>query len=183
MPYDLVRLSKKIAHALRHAPEHYGLSLDAEGWVRVDDLVAGLRRSGKHWAQLSAVDVLRVVEATTDKPRYALQGGNIRALHGHSVPEKIAHAPAEPPALLYHGTPKTALAAILREGLKPMSRQYVHLATQPDLAQEVGERRRGDTIVLTIQAQAAHQAGIRFYPSSATVWLAEALPPLFIQLE
>ena len=31
---DYKRLSKSISHALRHHPEEYSLTLDAEGWTR-----------------------------------------------------------------------------------------------------------------------------------------------------
>ena len=38
MHHDLIQLSKTISHALRHAPEQYGLTLDSEGWVATQDL-------------------------------------------------------------------------------------------------------------------------------------------------
>jgi putative RNA 2'-phosphotransferase len=37
---DPKQLSKTLAHALRHAPEEYNLTLDPEGWVGLDDLLA-----------------------------------------------------------------------------------------------------------------------------------------------
>ncbi|GLH96713.1 hypothetical protein Pa4123_19870 [Phytohabitans aurantiacus] len=38
----MVKLSKRMSLALRHAPERFGLALDEGGWVRVDDLLAAL---------------------------------------------------------------------------------------------------------------------------------------------
>ena len=38
-----VRLSKRMSKVLRHAPGSVGLTLDAHGWVAVDDLLAALR--------------------------------------------------------------------------------------------------------------------------------------------
>ncbi len=40
---DMVRLSKRISLALRHAPGRFGLVLDEAGWVEVEDLLAALR--------------------------------------------------------------------------------------------------------------------------------------------
>jgi putative RNA 2'-phosphotransferase len=48
---DLVKLSKTMAHALRHAPEAYGLTLDADGWVAIEALIAGLQRR-KIWQHI-----------------------------------------------------------------------------------------------------------------------------------
>jgi putative RNA 2'-phosphotransferase len=61
-----------------------------------------------------------------------------------------------------------------------MSRQYVHFAADVDMAIDVGARRKGQTVLLTIRAGDAHRAGVIFYRSSEAVWLADALPPQFI---
>jgi putative RNA 2'-phosphotransferase len=37
-----VALSKTISHALRHAPDQYGLELDEAGWVDVAELTRAL---------------------------------------------------------------------------------------------------------------------------------------------
>ena len=43
-PSEYTRLSRTIAHALRHAPEQYGIALDAEGWTGLDVLLDVLRQ-------------------------------------------------------------------------------------------------------------------------------------------
>ncbi len=40
MKEELVQLSRTMSYALRHHPESFGLVLDSEGWVPVDDLLA-----------------------------------------------------------------------------------------------------------------------------------------------
>jgi putative RNA 2'-phosphotransferase len=37
-----VRLSKRVARVLRHAPQSVGLTLDAQGWVPVSELLAAV---------------------------------------------------------------------------------------------------------------------------------------------
>jgi putative RNA 2'-phosphotransferase len=105
---DYKRLSKTISRALRHDPAAYGMELDVEGWVQVDDLLAALRCRHRDWRELDEVDLEKMMERA-EKQRYEIQDGKIRAYYGHSVPEKIEKSSAEPPSVLFHGTaPETA---------------------------------------------------------------------------
>ncbi|MBI5957516.1 MAG: RNA 2'-phosphotransferase [Chloroflexi bacterium] len=177
---DYKRLSKTIAVALRHNPEKFGLTLDTEGWTLVDDLLSALRRRNREWRDLTGTDLLKMIEQST-KQRYELRDGKIRAFYGHSLDEKIEKTPAEPPEMLYHGTSPAAAAVILAEGLKPMSRQYVHLSTDLQTAQMVGSRHAASPVVLIVQALAAYQAGVQFYLGNEDIWLADDIPPQFIK--
>ncbi len=179
MPTDYRRLSRTIAHALRHAPWLYELELDDEGWVPVDDLLDALRRHRREWHNLT-VDDLQAMMATADKQRYELREGRIRAYYGHSTPHRLARTPAEPPTLLYHGTSDALLDAIRETGLKPMNRQYIHLSADVDTAQQVGQRKSGRTVVLIIRAEAAHAEGVPFYHGNEMVWLADSIPARYI---
>ncbi|MCD4684918.1 MAG: RNA 2'-phosphotransferase [Anaerolineae bacterium] len=178
MPIDYIRLSKTVAHALRHAPEQYGLELNSAGWVAVDDLLAVLRVR-RPWCDLTVKD-LEVMIAVADKKRYELDNGRIRAYYGHSLLEKVEKTATEPPEVLYHGTSPAHTELILVEGLKPMSRQYVHLSSDHDTARQVGSRHDSRPVILVVRARRAHVAGIDFYLGNDDVWLAEAIPTEFI---
>jgi putative RNA 2'-phosphotransferase len=102
MPLDHTRLSKTVSHALRHQPWLYELEPDSEGWVSVEDLLEALRER-KAWRNLAAADIAAMVEGS-DKRRFEMRDGRIRALYGHSIPGKLSREPARPPAVLYHGT-------------------------------------------------------------------------------
>lgn len=180
MSLDYKRLSKTIAVALRHNPEKFGLTLDAEGWTPVDDLLAALHKRSREWRDLTGTDLLKMIEQS-DKKRYELHEGRIRAYYGHSLDEKIEKMPAAPPELLFHGTSPAAAAAILDSGLKPMSRQYVHLSTDLKTAQLVGSRHAAAPVILIVQALEAHQAGVQFYLGNDDVWLADEVPAQFIR--
>ena len=98
---NLVRLSKLMSHALRHAPEEYGLVLDGEGWTPLEELVEALRPKRPDLTPEQVEAVVREIEP--DKARFAIAsppGGprEIRANYGHSLPGKIQQAEAEPPA-------------------------------------------------------------------------------------
>jgi putative RNA 2'-phosphotransferase len=179
MNHELVRLSKTVSHALRHAPWQYELELDAEGWVTVDALLAALRERRPAWELLRAEHLAEMV-AQSDKQRYEMRDGRIRALYGHSLPDRLAKTPAEPPEILYHGTSALALDAIRAEGLKPMSRQYVHLSTDEATAIQVARRKRGESAILRVKAGEAYRQGQAFYIGNERVWLADGVPPTYL---
>lgn len=179
MNENLIRLSKTISHALRHQPEAYGLQLDPEGWVAVDELLAALRQRRRAWHNVSLADISTIINESS-KQRFELHEGKIRAFYGHSTPEKVEKLPATPPATLYHGTTPQAAATIRREGLKSMKRQYVHLSTDEKTAKLVALRRTSQPVILHIAALQAHEQGIHFYLGNEDIWLADPIPPTFI---
>jgi putative RNA 2'-phosphotransferase len=177
---ELSHLSRTISHALRHEPWLYELELDEEGWVEVEALLAALRSQRHAWHHLAQQDLIRVMEAS-DKRRFELCGGLIRALYGHSTPQRLRKVPAEPPAVLYHGTTPTTAQIILAEGLKPMHRQYVHLSIDRATAYQVGRRKTREPLILQVAAEEAHTAGVVFYKGNEQVWLADYVPAAFLR--
>ncbi len=178
MSGDWTELSKAVSHALRHEPWLYELELDHEGWIPVDALVKALARDPR-WRDLSRAQLETMIERSP-KQRHEIDGSRIRALYGHSVLGRIAKVPGEPPAVLFHGTAASAIAAILDEGLRPMRRQYVHLSVDLDTAYSVGRRKSAAVAVLVIRATDARQHGARFWRGNQMVWLADHIPPAFI---
>jgi putative RNA 2'-phosphotransferase len=181
-PHQRTHLSKALALALRHKPWLFELELDEQGWTPLEPLLAALQLSRSEWKFLSEHDLQEVVE-TSDKQRYQMDAGRIRALYGHSIPGRIAKVLAKPPAILYHGTPAAALIHIQAHGLRPMSRQYVHLAIDIDMAVQVGRRKGSEPIVLWVEAEMAFEHGVSFYRGNELVWLADHVPPDYIRVE
>lgn len=177
---NLTRLSKAMSHALRHAPDQYGLVLNAEGWADVDALLEGLRARYPAWGMLTRDDLQRAMDAA-NKQRYELRGGRIRALYGHSASQPVTKSPAPPPEMLYHGTAAHTLDAIRQEGLRPMRRQYVHLSEDQAAAQQVGGRHSADVVILRVRAGEAYRQGTCFYHGNQQTWLADSVPPEFIE--
>jgi putative RNA 2'-phosphotransferase len=178
MSPDLVRLSKFLSLVLRHEPERIGISLDPQGWVAVDDLLAAAARAGKPISR----EQLDLVVATNDKKRFALSpdGSRIRASQGHSVEVDLALPPVVPPERLFHGTATRFLDAIRAEGLRSQSRQHVHLSPDEETAVKVGQR-HGRPAILVVLAGAMHSAGHLFYRSDNGVWLTAAVPPEYLE--
>lgn len=173
-----VRISKYLAKHLRHEPGRIGLTLDARGWVGVEEL---LRAAAAHGFPFSRAELTHVV-AANDKQRYVLDADRdrIRASQGHSVQVELDLKEVPPPEWLYHGTVGRFVAAIRAEGLRPMNRHAVHLSPDRDTATRVGAR-RGRAVVLSVAAGAMHRDGYAFQVSENGVWLTEAVPPGYVR--
>lgn len=177
---DYERLSRTIAHALRHEPWVYELEIDDEGWVPVGQLVHALRRHRPQWRGLDRSDLERMMERA-GKRRYEIRDGRIRALYGHSLPGKLEKEPARPPDRLWHGTAPSSAPEIREEGLRPMGRQYVHLSVDRPTARQVGRRKCRSPTLFRVRAAEAHGSGVSFYEGNEKVWLADRVPPKFLE--
>ena len=177
MPKKLETTSKFLSLILRHQPQTIGLTLDAEGWADLGELI---RLANAHGTALSGELVAEVV-ASSDKQRFALSDDNarIRANQGHSVKVDLGLAPQVPPQQLYHGTATRFVDSIREGGLTPAARQHVHLSATLDTAVAVGSR-HGKSVVLTVQSGAMHSDGVAFYLSENGVWLTDAVPARYI---
>ena len=165
-------VSRFLTRVLRHEPQSIGLTLDAQGWARIDELI---ERAGAQGISLTRDLVSNVVRAS-DRQRFACDGaGRIRANHGHTLPVDLGLEPTEPPAILFHGTSAASLAAIKAKGLIPGRRQFVHLSANAVTASSVG-RRHGFPVVLRVAAGRMWSAGFEFMRSASSVWLTRTVP-------
>lgn len=171
------QMSKFLSLVLRHEPQAIGLTLDANGWADVGELIAKAAKAGKHYTP----ELIAEIVATSDKKRFTLSedGTRIRAAQGHSVEVDLGLAPVEPPVVLYHGTASRSVASIRAEGLRPGSRQQVHLSPDKETARKVGMR-HGAPVVLVIQSGRMHANGIAFFRADNGVWLTDHVPPDYI---
>ncbi|WP_255640245.1 RNA 2'-phosphotransferase [Glycomyces sp. TRM65418] len=167
----LVRVSKFLSRHLRHDPDRIGIELDEHGWVEVDAL---LKAAEDHGFPITRQELEEVVDEN-DKQRFALRDGRIRANQGHTVDVDLDLDPVDPPPLLYHGTTERFLDSIREEGIKAMDRHDVHLSPDHETAVDVGSR-RGEPVVLVIDAGRMADRGHLFYRSENGVWLTEHVP-------
>lgn len=178
MRQQLADVSKFLSYVLRHQPDAIGITLDREGWADIAALISAAVKAGK---RLDREQIQRVV-ATNDKKRFAISedGLRIRAVQGHSTESvDIRYEERTPPAHLCHGTATRFLASIRKEGLRPGSRQYVHLSQDAQTAMTVGQR-YGQAVVLDVNAGLMHEQGFKFYQAENGVWLTLRVPPEFI---
>lgn len=175
---SLRRTSKFLSLVLRHRPELIGLTLDAQGWAEVDDLLTRLAAHGHPLDRATLVEVV----ATNDKQRFRLnpEQTRIRANQGHSIAVELGYEAKPPPAFLYHGTGQGAVASIWREGLRKQQRHHVHLSSDVATARQVGQR-HGPPYLFRVRAAEMARAGYPFFLSDNGVWLTEVVPVVYLE--
>lgn len=172
------KLSVFISLVLRHNPDAAHITLDEHGWADVGELLAGINDTGRE----INMEILEEIVATDNKQRYSFNQDKtlIRANQGHSIPVDVELKEQEPPEFLYHGTAARFLDAIESEGLKPMSRLYVHLSKDIETALKVG-RRHGNPVVLKVNSGDMYKDGYRFYLSENGVWLIKKVDAKYLE--
>lgn len=170
-------LSQLMSYILRHHPEEFGLTLGEDGYV---DLTLFINSISIKYPEVTWADILREVHEFKDKQRFEIKYDKIRALHGHSIKSNIRRLAEIPPKFLYHGTSHKAIDAILADGIKPMSREFVHLADNIDMAREVANRYDKNPIILIIDTTSIDCG---FYNSENGIWLTKYIKPEYIQVQ
>jgi putative RNA 2'-phosphotransferase len=180
MNTNLIKISKFLSLVLRHAPETIHLDMDKNGWVIIQHLIDNART---YKNMPLNKDLIKTIVETNNKQRFIISddGEKIRANQGHSIPVDLGLESQIPPDILYHGTATRFLGSIMRDGLKPMKRQYVHLSRTEEIAISVGKR-HGKPIVLYINAKGMYEDGYKFYLSENKVWLTDTAPLKYITI-
>lgn len=161
-----IKESKRLAYLLRHSNLP-----DYNGWVKTSVVLSRL--------SLSLQDLQQIVESD-NKGRYEISKDklSVRALYGHSINVDLGLEPTIPPLVLYHGTAEKYIDSIMKEGLRPRKRNFVHLSVTMDMAKLVGIR-HGSPVVLSIDTGAMISAGYKFYKVQNEIWLTDEIDPQF----
>ncbi len=170
------KTSRYISLILRHQPEVIGITLDEHGWADVNALIEGVNRTHP----LNR-EILEEIVRTDEKQRYSFNEDHtrIRANQGHSISVDVELKVCEPPEILYHGTGEKYVSSILKEGLIPKSRLYVHLSKDEATAKQVGSR-HGTPAVFAVEAGEMHRRGHVFFLSENGVWLVKHVPASYL---
>lgn len=132
---------------------------------------------------LSREELAFVVE-NNNKKRFQISddGSRIKANQGHSLKLDLELDEKTPPETLFHGTAQKNIDSILQKGLEKRQRHHVHLSADEETAFIVGKR-YGKPVILKVLAGKMHQKGFKFYLSDNGVWLTDAVPVEFIEVE
>ena len=163
-------VSKLMSYILRHNPGEYGLTLGEEGYVNLTAFVNAINK--KH-PDVTWFEINDAVHNFKDKRRFEVNGDKIRALHGHTVKSSIHYKPCKAPKTLLHGTTDKAWELIKSEGLKPMAREYVHLTDDPKMASDIGNRYKGNLVVLAVDTS---KISSDIYNSENGIFLTKQVP-------
>ncbi|MFK7789168.1 MAG: RNA 2'-phosphotransferase [Phycisphaeraceae bacterium] len=170
-------VSKSMSYVLRHRPDVIGITLDANGWVGVDELLEAFNDNGKRYTRA----ILDRAVAENDKQRveFSDERTRIRARQGHSVQIDLGYDAAVPPDILFHGTASRNIDSVRQNGLQKMNRHHVHLSTNKQTMLAVGQR-HGKPIILKIDAKRMYQDGFEFFVTANHVWLVDTVPSAYL---
>ncbi len=173
----LTNKSKIIAEILRHNPYKYNLEISVQGWVSVGKILENVTR-------IKNMNILEEIVYQDGKTRYEFNEDKtlIRANQGHSLNFiDVGLKEFKLTKCLYHGTTPAVVDIILNEGLKPMTRQYVHLSLNEETAYTVGKRysKEEEPVILKI----SENANVDFFVSKNKVVLTKHVPAQFISLK
>lgn len=171
-------LSQFLALILRHKPEVIDISLDNKGWANVELLIKQINKSGR----TINTEILENIVKTDNKNRYSFNEDKtlIRANQGHSVNVDVKLEQLQPPDVLYHGSANKYVESILKNGIIPKTRLYVHLSLDIKTALNVGTR-HGFPIIFQIDTKQMHKDGVLFYKSANNVWLTKFIDKKYIK--
>lgn len=164
-----IKKSKHLAYLLRHSDLP-----DYNGWAKASVVLGDLGLSLQDLQQIVESDNKGRFEFSEDK-------SSVRALYGHSIDVNLGLEPTIPPLVLYHGTAEKYIDSIMKEGLRPRKRNFVHLSETIDVAKQIGIR-HGSPIVLSIDTGAMLKAGYKFYKAPNGIWLTEDILPKFLKV-
>lgn len=172
---DRITLSKKMSYALRHRPEEFGLNMAPDASVLLNDLSKAL--------EASTDDILYVVRHD-NKGRFTFnpETGRIWCKHGHTIDgvnpdlEVVDSSVSDLPKVLYHGTKEKFIKSVMKDGLKHMDRNFVHLTPSLETARNVADRRSGKSVILKVSTSDLLGSGYTLY-KSGEVYLIEHVAP------
>lgn len=165
-------LAKILTTMLARQPEEFALVPDAEGFVKIKDLLKALREEGFGYVNRSHLDeiVLSLPEAPIE-----ISENRIRARDRSRLP---APAPAaELPGVLFAAVRRRAHAFVLEHGLRAPAEAGVMLVPRREAAEKIGRRIDPEPVIVTVQVAACRRRGVAFHQAGEDLFLAESIPP------
>lgn len=169
---SLEHASRRLAYLLRHDCKY---NYETGGWRPVSDLVEKFSFTKELIERIVYEDAKGRFELNEDKSK-------VRALYGHSVNVDLSLTPVNPPEYLYHGTAVKYIASIQDCGLKPKSRQFVHLTEDVNSAIKTGLR-HGVPVLLKVSSRKMSLDGYQFFRLSNGVWLTKEVDVKYIEIK
>jgi len=166
------QLEKFVAYVLGRRPDEFGLVLDDQGWIRLRDLVRAISEE-PGWGYVRKSHIHEILITAAKKP-VVLDDERIRAADRDDIPHR--EEGVSPPKLLYHCLRRRAHSAVAEKGIRTSGQAELLFATTKELAQRMGKRRDTEPVLLTVQAQRACEAGIKFLKYGEFIYIADHVP-------
>ena len=162
-------LAKMLTYALGRRPDEFGLVPDAEGFVRVKDLLKALHEEDG-WRYVNPTHINEVL-LSAPEAGFELVEGRIR-VRTRSNPEP----PDRPlPKLLYAWIRRRAYPHVHAEGIRPVP-PGVLLAADVGMAERLGRRIDPHPVILTVNVQSLVEIGGTLTPVGEGLFTTDEIP-------
>jgi putative RNA 2'-phosphotransferase len=177
---ELDHLGRILTGILRHFPDRYQLTMDAQGWVSLPQIVRAISQKHPmyHWLR---VQHLVAIAETDAKGRYEVRDERVRATYGHTLELELDLPTEDIPDRLYFPVTVEESGIVLEVGLRPSDRKKVHLSKTADDARAAGAVRTPEPIILEVDAKRARGEGIVIQKAGKTVYLVDQVPATFLR--
>lgn len=187
------QIRRTICYILRHK-----LPLNKNGqvslWLDKNKLYKDCLEVNPVLSVFSLDDFLNIIN-NDENNRFSICNDLIKANYGHS--QEVEESNKEvfiPKDKLYHLTFSNCVDQILKDGLKPMTRHYVFLATKVEKAQDYKKKLKKiqiknmdnsiEPILLEIDAQEAYKNGIKFFKEDdPSIICTNTIPAKYIKIK
>ena len=166
------RLEKFIVYVLGRRPDEFGLVPEADGWVKLKDLLKAINEEDG-WRHVRRPHLDEIL-LTQPAPEIEIHDHRVRARFRENLP---APQPVDrPPKLLYTCIRRRAHPVVLEKGVTAAEGEKVVLAIAPDLALKIGRRRDPQPVLLTVNVEQALTHGIALHRFGELIYLADVIP-------
>jgi len=165
-------LAKLLTYMLGRRPDEFGLITDANGFVKIKDLLKALTEE-EGWKYVRRSHLNEILYSLPDPP-FEILDKQIRAKCRDqlSLPKPVRGLPK----LLFTCIRKRAYRSVLDKGIFPTGYHQVVLSSNRELSVRIGKRTDHDPVMLTIQVQKSIEKGVIFYQTGESLYLAESIP-------
>ncbi|MFP3981524.1 MAG: RNA 2'-phosphotransferase [Desulfobacterales bacterium] len=169
---QMQQLSKLLSYILERQPDEFGLIPDAEGFVRIKELLKALGET-EEWRHIRHSHFNELMLAEADAP-IEIRNNRIRGRSRENLP--AVRPCKKPPKFLYTFIRKKAYPAVLEKGVRPAGHDRVICTPDRETAEQLGKRKDNHPVVLTVHTDKAAARGIAFEQMGDRLYLAEYLP-------
>jgi putative RNA 2'-phosphotransferase len=167
------QLAKLIAYIVERRPDEFGLVPDADGFIKVKELLKALHEE-QGWRHVRRCHLDEIL-ITLPAPPFELTENHIRANQRQHLPKRV-YAPALP-KLLFTCVRQKAYPQVSAKGIYPTAYPQVILSSRRDLAERMGRRVDSRPVLLTVQVQRSREKGVAYYQAGESLFLADFIPP------
>jgi putative RNA 2'-phosphotransferase len=169
----LQTLAKMLTYALARRPDEFGLVPDAEGYVKIKDLLKALHEeeglgyvNSSHLAEI----ILSLPEAPIEISENRIRARNRETLAPRSAAEAL-------PKILFTAIRRRAHAVVLERGVQAADQARIVLTPSPEVAERLGKRIDPQPVILTVRVQSCRDQGVTFEQAGEGLFLTDRIPP------